>query len=757
MLVRKRIAVKIQKLLALLLITAALGALLNACTSQSPPPVPDIQSPDTLNPETTGVLPAGSGMTQCASNDNLALYFDPDDGEFIVENRKNGRLWYSNPEGKEDSDLRGSPKYSMFSQLYIETFQPGMAINGFVSHTASVQQGGLTVELIPNGVRALYYFPSELMTIPLDLILFEDKLLVQFDINSIIPDPECRRRLMSISLAPVFGSGTESDDGFLFVPDGSGAVINFNNQKADVAPYREPVYGRDPAMYGIFRPPVTNQVLLPVFGIENNGESVLAVISQGAAASSVRALTAGQFNSVNHVFAHFDLYAFDTVTIGQVGSANAQSTVKYNLADPLAEVCAVSYYFLDETGYVSMALKYGELLRNGADAADIKKAPFYISVFGGMRKRQPVLGFQSNVNVAMTTFADTREIITELKENGAEDIVLVLTHWSSDELRGRMQNRLRPSYFLGGKSGLNELLDYAGSVGAETYLAYDPLSVSSRGRGFWPLFNAARAMDGNYLKVFPYSLSTLLMEINYDPMIYPDMGFLLSNTDTFTESVAGLESGGIVGVYYPQLAQRLYGNYSSNDFMPRLMVERYITTGIFNSTEGYVASNANAYAINGAAHILEAPMVSSNQDITDYSVPFYAIAVGGIAPYSVPAVNNSANPEAALLKAVETGAGLYFNWVYNDPSLFIHSDYEYLFSTGYKRWKDTAIQMYKEHSEAFEEIGSSVLVGHERVSDVLVISTFANGNRVAVNYGYEDSMIEGSLVEARGWAVLGQN
>ena len=204
MLVRKRIAVKIQKLLALLLITAALGALLNACTSQSPPPVPDVQSPDTLNPETTGVLPAGSGMTLCASNDNLALYFDPDDGEFIVENRKNGRLWYSNPEGKEDSDLRGSPKYSMFSQLYIETFQPGMAINGFVSHTASVQQGGLTVELIPNGVRALYYFPSELMTIPLDLILFEDRLLVQFDINSIIPDPECKRRLMSISLAPVF-------------------------------------------------------------------------------------------------------------------------------------------------------------------------------------------------------------------------------------------------------------------------------------------------------------------------------------------------------------------------------------------------------------------------------------------------------------------------------------------------------------------------------------------------------------------------
>ena len=52
-------------------------------------------------------------------------------------------------------------------------------------------------------------------------------------------------RILKISVLPYFGAASANDSGYMIVPDGSGAIINFNNGKYNAAPYSKRFYGGD--------------------------------------------------------------------------------------------------------------------------------------------------------------------------------------------------------------------------------------------------------------------------------------------------------------------------------------------------------------------------------------------------------------------------------------------------------------------------------------------------------------------------------
>src|SRR5690606_21407669 len=51
--------------------------------------------------------------------------------------------------------------------------------------------------------------------------------------------------LTSISLLNYFGASDVDSQGYIMIPDGSGALIFTNNEKTTAAPYNRRVYGRD--------------------------------------------------------------------------------------------------------------------------------------------------------------------------------------------------------------------------------------------------------------------------------------------------------------------------------------------------------------------------------------------------------------------------------------------------------------------------------------------------------------------------------
>lgn len=59
-----------------------------------------------------------------------------------------------------------------------------------------------------------------------------------------------------------FNAAGMEDEGYMVVPDGSGAVINYNNCRYNAQAYSSEVYGRDTSIGLLTRPSKTEQVYL---------------------------------------------------------------------------------------------------------------------------------------------------------------------------------------------------------------------------------------------------------------------------------------------------------------------------------------------------------------------------------------------------------------------------------------------------------------------------------------------------------------
>ena len=118
----------------------------------------------------------------------------------------------------------------------------------------------LYVELTDSGLK---------VTVPSDKISYDDK----------------QYYLGSFQLLKYFGAGKSENGGYLFVPDGSGALISYNADASKTLLHTtSTVYGMDYSLsfdYGMNS--LSQQIHFPVYGNKENNKAFLAVIEDGSA------------------------------------------------------------------------------------------------------------------------------------------------------------------------------------------------------------------------------------------------------------------------------------------------------------------------------------------------------------------------------------------------------------------------------------------------------------------------------------------
>ncbi len=706
-------------------------------------------------------LPQPDGMTKYAENNKLSLYASPDTGDFMVRDKTSGKDWYSNPspDTEVDSSISGSAKFRLFSQLLIYCVALDEQGNNVVqeemsvSRTGSVIQGGLTVSQADNGVLLTYSFPMNEVTVPMTVVLNRDGISVAVDSTKIIQNGA--QKVLWLSLAPYFCSGGPGDEGYMVVPDGSGALIRFNSDKGSYMPYHELVYGTDPAYLGETRPPVKNPVRLPVFGIRKNDAACVGIITRGDASASIDAQTAWMFNEWNNVYASFSIYGMDNVIIGQSTEGSARNVLKYDFRHRLCDTAEVRYILLDKdkADYADMAQKYKEYLEAGQDQTETSPSvdtPFFVNLFGGMVKKESFLGFLMKRYKPATTFSQSDEIIQTLKDEGIGHIVFSYSNWTSDEANAMFPNKMRPASRLGGAAGIRKLSGDMQSAGVEFFPSFDPYIATKSGHGFYRFFDSARKISGQPILVNTYSLARLIRR-NKPSVILPLPDQIPDDTANF---LAGSSRLGITGIYYPTLANVLYTNFSSDRFISRQSAKNWIIVALKEGMADSLADYANAYALPYLKYITDLPACSSGQDILDEDIPFYQLAVSGLVQYSTPCINIGQDMDEMKLFAIETGSGLYFKWAYENPEMFMESDYDFLYGANFFSWLNDAVQADREVQKAFEDAGSSTFVHHETIAEGISLSTFGNGSQIAVNHTAEPYQYGETQIPAKGWAVV---
>jgi hypothetical protein len=691
-----------------------------------------------------------------SENTLMTLYANETSGEFAVEDRRNGFVWYSNPKNRDADKLaQGVVKMDLSSQLnvmYTDYSSDQMKIKN--NFTGSIKKNSVKFEKITNGFKATYNFSGEDgFSIPLNITLGENYISAQIDVDNIVED---KNIIYSMDLLPYFGAGSTSDKGYIFVPDGSGALINFNNNKSNVETYKEAIYGRDVTFASNQNPVKREDIKLPVFGMKNGDNAFLAVVDKGESQGNISANVSGIKSSYNNVYTSFDIRKYDSFTVGQSG-ASIRTTRLFEKGKSKIDGCKINYYLLQgsQADYVGMAKNYREYLikEKGLTPNKDIKPQMYLDLYGAVRKQKSIFGIPFNIVQPLTTYKDTVDILNDLKKAKVSDIIVNYHDWYSDSVDSKIPTSAAAISKLGGSKGLKELIAYSKDNNIKLYPQVDFLEILKGKINNLKTFNQAKTLGVIPVSVFDYRLSTYFKD-NDKPvysLIAPNN--LPNVISSFSKSYKKYEFNGI-GL--DSLSSMVYSDYSKEKMSTRAETEAKWIATLKQMKEEFgsvKASAPNAYALPYVDYVLDVPSDSSHYYIEDETIPFYQMVLRGIKPYTMEALNFSADKNIQLLKAIETGANPYYSWIGEDTSVLKETKYDKLYSADYNAWKSSAISDFEVFKNLYAKIQNSIIDKHEKLAEGVFRTTYSNGASIIVNYSTDEYWLGNTMVAPKKYVI----
>jgi hypothetical protein len=697
------------------------------------------------------------GYRPVCSNPGFQLFVNETEGAVAVRNLSTGFLWATNPtDWNADPVAAGSMKMALGSQLSIRYADITTAILLANSAVNVVKRKGLTISDIPQGVRIEYNFVKEGIRIPVEFILLEDSLRVRVPVRQIVEEPDSGTVLNSFTLLPYFGAAGPKASGYLVVPDGSGALIRFNNGKGGYG-YSQPVYGRDPSIDLTMRNVNVQTIRLPVFGSKNGGDAYIAIIESGDARAAINAETSGAKTSTNAASASFVYRESDNVVI-QSKIGDAKQVKIFERTPTRLDAFTVRYVFLsgDKANYVGMAERYRLWLAQEKGLARSTLPDRYslrLELHGGIRKTVYPLGIPIESFQPLTTFDEAVSILSNLGTRGVADIGITLTDWSRGGAESSIPANPAPEPKLGGDAGFNRLVRAAKAQGATIWPEADLVNFFKGGAGYWKILDSAKTITRVPVSVWNYKPSTFGKNDEFPPWSLLAPGKLPGAYRNWVDRYPSL---GNDAVSLTALGSTIYSDFSGGG------VDRGAGIVLWEQTLGEISSRVpktcasapNSYALPYLRYVESAPVGTSRFAIEDEEIPFYEIVLRGTIPYSVPPINLDPDPAIAALKMIEAGADPKFLLIYQGGEKVRETRFEWLNGVIAGDWIGDAARVYAQGREALRPAIGKAIVGHTILGKVRV-TRFEGGYAVAVNYGDTPAKIgDGTTVPAMGFAAM---
>ncbi|MBQ7656817.1 MAG: hypothetical protein IJS41_09960 [Clostridia bacterium] len=562
--------------------------------------------------------------------------------------------------------------------------------------------------------------------------------------------------MTSITVLPMFGAAGLEDEGFMFIPEGGGALINLNNGKLSQNSYYANMYGWD---WGTYRKEVINetQCAFPVFGVSKNGGSFICVMEGAASYGGVQADISQRFNSYNWVCAKYTVLHGD-----QYNVSNKTGTLVYMFEKQLpSDTIRQRYRFVDSGSYVDMAKSYGEYLRKTYPAMAERQLdvemPVNVEFVGAIDKRVVKFGLPVDSVTPTTTFSEAETILGKLTDNQVKNLSVRMSGWANGGVNQRVLTSVRVLRELGGENGMSHLIDYAKQKSVPLYFdgiscfAYDSNLLD----GFLVMRDAARYTTRERVQLYPY------YAITYRPMEWEDPYYLVHPTYAkrmTSNLIDALKKRGAYGVAFRDLGSLLSGDYNVNDLTTREQVKQLQIVSLLEAQaagEAVMIKEGFDYAMPYADLITDMDLHGTPYSIIDVSVPFYQIAIHGAVNYTGAPINLTSDWWTELLRSAEYGAGLNFTFMARDAKILQDTKYTGYFGAYYDAWDEEALQLIADYQQAMAGLNSQEIVGHERLSSTLTVTTYENGAKVYVNYDSEDITADGVSVPARSYIVKG--
>lgn len=586
-------------------------------------------------------------------------------------------------------------------------------------------------------------------TIPVVYSLQDDQVVVSVPAGE-IQSPKSYP-LASISVLKYFGAAGTEKQGYMLVPDGSGALIRLNNGKLAAEPYDLPIYGED-GTYVVKEKAQENEVSrLPVFGLKMNDHAFVGIVENGDALASIAADVSGRYVSYNSIGSEFQITAMDYYTLTSGTRSSSVPVFQKKLYDGDLRI---RYAFTEgaSADYVGMAALYRNYLVQKYGLTPLpaeERSPFVLEVAGAFRKQNSFLGVPYRSTESLTTFDQAKQLLEMLREQDVGRIALRYVGWFNGGIRHTSPSDISPVGALGGTGGLKKLAEYTKSNGIE-FFPDAAFLEAYKGSG-----SAAEFLNRSHAKVY-----------EYDPVMRTQDTSKFSHYIVSTSKFFGIVNGflhdykklGLTG-----LSLRDLGGEVNSDYAPSHPVDRQSALetiegaldDIAGAVDKVMVQDGNAYSLARAGWIVHAPTHSSSMNLADEDVPFYQIALHGYFQLAGEPFNMDAdqNPKLSMLKALETGSNIYYEWFYSEPSIVKDTDFNGLYALYYRDWLDDAVKIYREADPVLREVGNQPIIGHRKLGDGVYLTVFANGTTVAVNYNPTAVTVEGVKIGPESYSL----
>lgn len=661
-------------------------------------------------------------------------------------------------------------KRSVQEECYAVTYTgtpPASAVTQMIEVAGLV---GYTQEMLLEDADTFGFSVSFTEPAQFDLVL--EVTLEEGELKAHIPSGACVSRnayytIQEIDLLPNFGAVTAAqyEEGQILIPDGSGALVDFNSYKADVRDYERPFYNNDYYKDYYFQPQYGEELNMPVFGMlygpsDRTERGFLAIVEEGDRTGYIHmklASVGADSSKYNKVFASFELAQYTRV---KINGPYSESSANYLVNTGTQNLdCTVRYQFYGaNAGYFDLAKGYQNYL---AEREGIEKnysdgsAKLYLEVVGALNVTKRFVGIPYSSEYSMTNY---KELLSMMEELQGTEYLMQYDGVFNNGWNGKMNNRTKLSSSNGSKKDWKAVQEYAEANGIPLFLETSITRVWENGNGFRASRQAVRdfandpAVNSRYMTVLGIKVSALSDGMEHDTYYTLSPRYLDGVTDGFLKGAGNykyLSVGDMAGMYY--------ADYRFNEFISGEQGNLVLENNLAKLAEGreLALTNPHIDKIGYGSIAVDISRESSDYLTFSRTIPFKQLVMNGLIDYTTEDVNiSSRNPAYFVLQSAETGAYPKFIVTAKNVDVLQDSDYSYLYSVQYPLIKDKIDEVYRECSEIRSKIGTSEITGHECLAEGVYRTTYATGVQVTVNYNlYDVTLEDGRSIGAEDYLV----
>ncbi len=693
------------------------------------------------------------GHAKILENEYLEIWQRDSDLSIRIIDKKTGYVW-----GTVDTS-----KASEFNQTWsgiarsivaIEVFDKG----GILKAAGSGASDALKeYKITGNSVTYKVNFQSVGITITFKMTLSGNHVTFEMLSNSIIEGSEYS--LATVMFMPFLGAVREKEvDGYVFIPDGNGALMRFSNAAHYLAPYERKVYGKDGGIDDMFEvndlkakrpndfavePP---QILIPALGIVHaeNANGFLITAKSGAEFSSVVTYPSGIISKYTWGTIKFIYRQKYTQRTSRSGAGIQVPQKDKNVFNAKAEY---TFFNGNDASYIGFANYLKGNYTTGKNEITVvgdKDVPVMLYfILSDIEK-----GILSYNVKNVTTVDAIIDYVKQLKSAGVNNILLFIDGWQK-----------------GGKSGY-KVSEYGFEDKVFNAEQREKLFEFSRAENIKLYFvDAFKKVTERQLNLRAYEVG---INLSQAPILEEkdDKTILFNKTYYFnaylaieklTQKIPFYKNNSIENVALADFASTLYSDNRYDNSYPRDYIKNQSMKALqkLQTSLNFVAMKApHDYAWQYADAIYDVPVNNGQYLFLTDTVPFLQIILKGSVPYFAPPMNLSFYSREDVLKCIEYGA--YPSFTLTELNNFELKDtgISDIYSSQFYDWKQEIIDIYKEINSALSRFLGQKIVDRRTLQEGFVVVKYENGDYLCVNYTESEKEFENNKIAPLSWKIV---